>query len=511
MGRARRRRGLDEPDRSRRLWAAAWGRLTIFTGLAYLGWVAHLAWRTRQWQDGLFVAAEAMAWVLLTLLAWDIWRRRGHQAQGLTRQRPWTVDLLIPCCGEPLEVIAATLQAARRMDYPDLQVYVLDDGGAPAVAALAQGLGVHYLSRPNQNQPLTDAKAGNLNFGLARSQGELVLVLDADQVPQSDLAARLAGFFELPRVGFVQSLQAFFLPEGDPFYNSDRIFYETMQPSNDAANAVISCGSGVIYRRQALMEMGGFAAWNLVEDFTTSYELLSRGWQGLYFPYALSRGLAPATLPGVYRQRFQWALDTLRLFIWDNPLWKPGFTWRQRRHFLIVMLSYLTSGLVFPVFFAIPLLVYASGYSSLLGHELTYWALRGLYLVSTVCMFRYMFYGQEPLKQFKMLCSLFPVYLLALVAALLHPPGRKPAYRVNNLQPFNETGRWWHVAPHLGFIGLHLALPFASLWQGWAPARLIVFNALFSAFIIWVLADLVLAVLLKPRYAPAMDPRQVYG
>ena len=86
-----------------------------------------------------------------------------------------------------------------------------------------------------------------------------------------------------------------------------------------------------------------FATWNLVEDFTTSYELLSRGWRSIYFPYVLSRGLAPATLPGVYRQRFQWCLDTMRLFFWDNPLWKPGLTWGQKRHFLIIMLSYLVS------------------------------------------------------------------------------------------------------------------------------------------------------------------------
>ena len=65
-------------------------------------------------------------------------------------------------------------------------------------------------------------------------------------------------------MGYVQSKQAFFLPEGDPFYNSDKVFYETIQSSNDQANAVISCGSGVVYRRRALEEMGGFATWNLV-------------------------------------------------------------------------------------------------------------------------------------------------------------------------------------------------------------------------------------------------------
>lgn len=421
------------------------------------------------------------------------------------------MDIFVSCCGEPLEVIRATLLAVKEITYQPLAVLVLDDAASPQVAALAHSLGFRYLSRPLTGLPLTDSKSGNLNFGLSHSQGEFILVLDADQVPVPEIITRLLGFGLLPRVAYVQSQQAFFLPEGDPFYNSDKIFYETLQPSNDQANAVISCGSGVLYRRQALTEMGGFATWNLVEDFTTSYELVSRGWKGLYFPYPLSRGLAPLTLGAVYRQRFQWCLDTMRLFFWDNPLLKPGLTWPQRLHFLLVMLSYLTSGLVFPLFYLIPLVVYLGGYSCLKGHELPYGVLRCAYLAATVLMFRYLFYRKEALKQFKVLCSLFPVYGAATLAAIFYPPGRKPRYRVNNLQPFSEPRRWWHLAPHLGVMALHLCLPFVSLCLGWASPRLILLNAVFSAAIIWVLSDLVLAALAKPRWSPTTDPRLAYG
>ena len=294
-------------------------------------------------------------------LALDVWQLRGHRPAGLSPERPWSVDIFIPCSREPLEVIRTTLQAIKSIAYETLEVYVLDDGGSRQVARLAESLGFHYLSRPDAGLALQDSKSGNLNFGLQHSRGDLILVLDADQVPVPEILQRLVGFFRLPRVAYVQSQQSFFLPEGDPFYNGDRVFYETIQMSNDQADAVVSCGSGVVYRRQALEEMGGFATWNLVEDFTTSYELLSRGWRSLYFPYPLSRGLAPATLAGVYHQRFQWCLDTMRLFFWDNPLWKRGLNWPQKRHFLIVMLSYLVSGLTFPVFYAIPLLVYLVG------------------------------------------------------------------------------------------------------------------------------------------------------
>jgi cellulose synthase (UDP-forming) len=482
----------------------------LVLGLAYLIWLGRLVLASRGSPDIFFFAAESLSYLLLCLLSYSTWRLRSPRLGVPGSQPRFDVDILVPCCGEPLEIIQTTLQAVQRITYHPREVYVLDDAASEAVAALAQSLGFHYLSRPLAGLPRADSKSGNLSFGMSHSRGDLILVLDADQVPAPEILNRLVGFFGQSQVGYVQSKQAFFLPEGDPFYNRDKVFYETIQLSNDQGNAVISCGSGVMYRRQALQEIGGFASWNLLEDFTTSYELASRGWRGVYYPHALSRGLAPATLAGVYHQRFQWCLDTMRLFFWDNPLFKSGLSWRQKTHFLVVMMSYLTSGVVFPVFYAAPLLVYWRGQSCVLGDELTYGVLRGAYVVATILMFRYLFFGKEPLRQFKMLCSLFPVHALAIVAALLYPPGRKPVYRLNNLQPFASHGSGWHLAPHLGFIFLHVSLPLLALWLGWAEPRLIFFNSIFSASIIWILGDLVLAVMIRPAWRPAMDPRRVY-
>jgi cellulose synthase (UDP-forming) len=505
------RRYLELEDRSRRIHAQFFSLLTMVLGAIYLVWLARVVFRHRGWQDFLFLGAETLAFFLLAFLAYDIWHVRHHRPEGLEAKKPWTVDIFVPYCGEPYGIIRTTLEAVSRIDYAPLTVYVLDDEGFPQVAALASSLGFRYYSRPLAGLPREDAKGGNLNFGLAKSQGELILVLDADQVPDPDILSRLLGFFDLPRVAYVQTKQSFCLPEGDPFYNRDEIFYETVQSSNDQANAVISCGSGVMYLRRALQELGGFITWNIVEDLTTSYELLSRGWKGVYFPYALSRGLAPMTLAGVYRQRFQWCLDAMRLFFWDNPLRKRGLSWAQRFHFLLFMLSYLVSGLVFPAFYLLPLLCYWRGYSCFAGQEYNYLALRGAYLLATIMMFRYLFFKKDALKQFKMLCGLFPVYAVAILTALFCPPGRKPAYRLNNAAPLTEAGCFLFLSPHLLVILLHSSLPFMSLRLHWAPVQIVVFNALFSAFTIWVLADLVLAGLSKPQWHPTMDPRQVYG
>ncbi|MFP3868052.1 MAG: glycosyltransferase [Desulfobacteraceae bacterium] len=504
-------RYLDFEDRFRRLRAQIFSMLTLVSGFFYLGWLGGQTYWSGELHAYIFLAAECLAYFLLLLLGFDTWRLRFHRPEGLNRPVSYPVDVFITYCGEPLPIIQTTLAAVKNLDYESYQVYVLDDHGLPALASLAQSLGFHYHSRPLAGWPLNDSKSGNLNFGLGLSQGEIILALDADQVPQPDIISRMIGFFTLPHVAYVQSQQSFYLPDEDPFFNRDEIFYEVVQLSNDQANAVISCGSGVLYRRQALEEIGGFATWNMVEDLTTSYELVSHGWKGIYFPYILSRGLAPETLRGVYRQRFQWCLDAMRLFFWDNPLLKKGLNLKQRLHFLIIMVTYLISGLVLPIFYLIPLYCYYWGISFLQGQEWVFLSIRGGYLFLTILSFRYLFFKKAALKQFKILCGLFPVYALGILAALWYLPGRKPLYRANNLTPWTEASSAICILPHLGIILLHLALPFFSIYYGWAPLRLIATNALFSAFTIWVLGEMVILGLRKPQWSPSMDPRLVYG
>jgi cellulose synthase/poly-beta-1,6-N-acetylglucosamine synthase-like glycosyltransferase len=87
------------------------------------------------------------------------------------------VDIFIPTCGEDLRIIENTFYYASQVQYPHLQVYALDDLGSPDVERLARKYGLNYLSRPNRGEM---KKAGNLLYAYERSQGDFILVLDAD-------------------------------------------------------------------------------------------------------------------------------------------------------------------------------------------------------------------------------------------------------------------------------------------------------------------------------------------
>ena len=52
-----------------------------------------------------------------------------------------TVDVFLPICKEPLYLLENTWKYVAALDYPNVKVYVLDDGGSDEVQELARTFG----------------------------------------------------------------------------------------------------------------------------------------------------------------------------------------------------------------------------------------------------------------------------------------------------------------------------------------------------------------------------------
>lgn len=511
--RSRASRYRDAEDRGASIRSRLLAVATIISGLVYIVWLWFTINPRHPAMAGLFLTAEIFCLVLLVAATFTVWGLRYKPPEGLPVPHPPSVDVFVTVCGEPLRVLRATLDAVSRIEWVGpLTVYVLDDGNDPRVRSQAQRRGFQYVTRRGTDAPQGHAKAGNLNFGLARSAGELILVLDADQVPQPSILRAMAGYLRFPDVGFIQSRQFYFVPQGDPFFSLDRVFYEAVQLGYDERDTAISCGSGVLYRRAALKENGGFSQWNVVEDLTTSYDLHSRGWRSFYYAHPVSIGLAPADIWGVYRQRGQWALDTMRLFVWDNPLFKRGLSWRSRLGYLVIPLSYFCAGFVFPFFFSIPVWTYLTGGSVLAGSELQFAAMRGIYALLTALALGALFRRHEAGRQFQMLAGLFPVYLSGTLRALAYPPSRESRYRPNNAAaPTDRRPAFLAVVPQLALVTANAVLPFYAIAAGTAAPRLILGNAVISALAIWALLPVVVAAVSNKVWDTDQSPYGVYS
>jgi cellulose synthase (UDP-forming) len=223
-----------------------------------------------------------------------------------------SVDVYIPTFNEPLEVLEKTITGALCLDYPNFSVWALDDGRRPWLKTFCETKGIGYLTRPDNS----DAKAGNINHALTKTNAEFVAIFDADFIPQRDFLTRTMGFFSDPKIGIVQVPHAFYnhdvmqanLALRKTLPDDQRFFFEAIMPSRDGWNAAFCCGSNSVTRRAALRAIGdALPTQSITEDMLLSLLMLRKGYITRYLCERLAFGLAPESLNAFFVQRKRWA------------------------------------------------------------------------------------------------------------------------------------------------------------------------------------------------------------
>jgi cellulose synthase (UDP-forming) len=231
--------------------------LTLLLGTIYVGWRWLFSVNWGSWWIAVpLVIAETYALVDAFLFGATVWRLK---VRGDAPPPPAgaTVDVFITTYDEPVEMVEATARAACAITYPHA-TWILDDGDRPEMRAMAAALGLGYVTRSDDwvDRP-RHAKAGNLNNALLVTEGEFVLVLDADQIPDPAILDRTLGWFRDDRVALVQTPQWFSnVTDSDPLGSQAPLFYGPIQQGKDGWNAAYFCGSNAVLRREALMQLG---------------------------------------------------------------------------------------------------------------------------------------------------------------------------------------------------------------------------------------------------------------
>jgi len=236
-----------------------------------------------------------------------------------------TLDIFLPVCGEPIEVLHNTWSAVSDLVAAyagSAQPYVLDDGASDEARELADSFGFEYIRRPDLPE---GKKAGNLRYAFARTGGEYLLILDADFAPRSDFLAETLPYFDDPRVAIVQTPQYFREnPQQNWIENAagavQEVFYRTIQVARDRFDAAICVGTSAVYRRIALEPFGGPTLIPYAEDVHTGLDDRRDGWSLVYVPVILSTGMCPDNLDAFVRQQYRWCSGNVGI-IFSWRLW----------------------------------------------------------------------------------------------------------------------------------------------------------------------------------------------
>ena len=408
-----------------------------------------------------------------------------------------SVAIIVSSFKEPIEVIEATLITFYNLTYPEKHIYFLDDtrydlpGDDPVKMAayrrdvndLCRRIGVNLFRRKWRG-----TKAGMINDFLDFTEGrtkegfefqpyggtqptrdKYIVVFDADQNPFPRFVERLTAQMERePKLAFIQTPQYYTNFETNRIARASglqqAVFYEYICEGKSIRDAMFCCGTNVIFRREALLDVGGFDETSVTEDFATSLKFHLRGWRSAYSSEVLAFGMGPEDLGGYFKQQFRWARGTVGLL---HQI-VPTFLRDPRRLVAVKWWEYFLSGthyFIGPVFFILvlcPILYLFLNVPSYFAKPEIYIFAFLPYIVLALSTFfwtlRKRRYRVRDLVLGQLLMAItFPVYVKASLSALL---GLKSAF-VTTPKGTSQAMPWRELWAQLGLLFLCFA---ACVW-----------------------------------------------
>jgi poly-beta-1,6 N-acetyl-D-glucosamine synthase len=226
------------------------------------------------------------------------------------------VTVLVPAYNEGA-VIQGSIRSLLELDYPRYEILVIDDGSTDDTYRRASVYaGPHGRTEVRVIHQENAGKAAALNTGIRNARGELVLCMDGDSALAPQTIRRAVRHFANPDIGAVAgnvkvvnrtnmlaSLQALEYIEGLNMVRQAQAFFRTVN---------IIPGPIGVFRRSALLKIGGYETDTFAEDCDLTLRLLVEGWQIQYEPESIAYTEAPEQLLDLLKQRYRWTRGILQ-------------------------------------------------------------------------------------------------------------------------------------------------------------------------------------------------------
>jgi poly-beta-1,6-N-acetyl-D-glucosamine synthase len=278
-------------------------------------------------RTGLLQGTAAVLMVFLVLLVMRymllLWLGYLHHVESVMADRTEPdgefhppVSILVPAYNEGVTIEPA-VRALLRMDYPVYEIIVLDDGSTDdtyerALAYEGQwgGATVRVVRKSNSG------KAATLNYGVQVAHFQYVLCMDGDSKLTEDTLRRAIRHFRHPDVGAVAgnvkviNRNAFWARVQALEYIEGLNMARRAQGFMRAVNIIP--GPVGLFRRDVLLQVGGYDTDTFAEDADLTLKILSEGWRIVYEDRAVAWTEAPETLQALIKQRYRWTRGILQ-------------------------------------------------------------------------------------------------------------------------------------------------------------------------------------------------------
>ena len=374
------------------------------------------------------------------------------------------VAILVAARHEPKDVLAETFITLNNIDYKNKNVYFLDDSSDPKYLREAEELAEEYNLNLFRRTERHGAKAGVVNDCLKTLKEKYVAVFDADQQPLPGFLNALIPILENnKKLAFVQTPQFYTniedsrVARGSAFQQA--VFYEYICEGKSITDSMFCCGTNVVFRTKALLEVGGFDESTVTEDFATSIKLHLGGWKSYYYNHTCAFGMGPEDLASYFKQQFRWATGTVAVFrkllgkLFTKPFSLSPVQWWE----YILSSTYYFVGIAYFFLMICPVLYILFRIPSFFAKPEVYFLTYAPYIIFTMGVFHLVLgsrgYRKRDLLigQLLGLCS-FPVYIKGALSALV---GIKTTFGVTG-KTRGKSVPYIKLWPQLLFIFLFL-------------------------------------------------------
>lgn len=260
------------------------------------------------------------------------------------------ISLIVPAYNEG-PVIEAAIRSLLKLDYPNYEVLIVDDGStddtyekALAVARQSSIISVRVISKRN------GGKADALNTGITSAKGEFVLNMDGDTKLSRNTLRACIRHFDDPRIGAVAGnvkvlnreniwtrVQALEYVEGLAMARKAQSFMRSVN---------IIPGPLGMFRKSVLQQVGGYDHDTFAEDCDLTLKMLMRGWHIAYEPTAIAWVETPSGLLDLLKQRYRWTRGILQAMRkHSSALWQP----RKAGINFYILWYMLFEGIIWPI------------------------------------------------------------------------------------------------------------------------------------------------------------------
>lgn len=244
-------------------------------------------------------------------------RRRNYPA--LTKDNAPHVSIIVPAYNEEVNCVR-TVKTLLREDYPSFDIIFVDDGSKDHTLerihqAFDGNSRVRILGKPN------GGKASALNYGIAHTDADFVVCIDADTQLRPDAVSKLMQHFLLDkehRIGAVAGnvkvgnqrnmLTRWQAIEYTTSQNFDRMAYSYIN-----AITVVPGAIGA-FRKEAIVKAGGLTTDTLAEDCDLTMRINEAGYVIENENYAVAMTEAPENVRQFVKQRVRWCFGVMQTF-----------------------------------------------------------------------------------------------------------------------------------------------------------------------------------------------------